>query len=64
MIQIRQWTFARWLRAIVGAALAGYAIFSNDIPSGLFGVWFLYSAFFNAGCCAINSCKIDSVEQN
>ncbi len=55
MIQIRQWTFARWLRAVVGAALAGYAIFSNDIPSGLFGAWFLYSAFFNASCCAINS---------
>jgi hypothetical protein len=44
----------------MGSALAGYAIYMHDVPSGLFGAWFLYSALFNTGCCAINSCEINS----
>ncbi len=52
------WHFMRWLRLVLGGFIAIQAIQNHDLVPGLIGVFFLYQAITNTGCCGTKSCAV------
>lgn len=51
------WSLMRFLRLFIGILLFGQAFQFHDVVSGMFGVFFLYQAAFNVGCCGTAACN-------
>lgn len=54
---LANWHLGRALRLIFGLYAAYLGIFKQDFLSGTIGIFFLYQAFSNTGCCANNACS-------
>lgn len=58
------WNFVRILRLVIGvSALAAY-FSEHDSFMGLLGLIVTAQAVFNVGCCGVNSCSTNSIQNN
>lgn len=48
----------RWIRLILSIAFTVHAFVSHDVLSGMMGMFLLFQAILNAGCCGANGCDI------
>lgn len=46
----------RWIRLLFGILIGAQALVVKDWWMGLLGVFFLFQAFTNTGCCGTTSC--------
>lgn len=53
---LSEWHIMRILRLAIGLWLAVQAIMAKDILPGLLGVFFLYQAVTDTGCCGSGTC--------
>ncbi len=58
------WNFIRWLRLIMGIAIAFQAIETKDMFVGIIAVLLIYQAIANAGWCGVNNCTVPSTKNN
>lgn len=54
---LANWHLGRALRLVFGIYAAYLGIFNQDYLSGAIGIFFLYQAFTNTGCCGTNACS-------
>ncbi len=52
------WHFMRVLRLALGIWILVMAIQAKDIATGLFSVFFIYTALAGVGCCGANGCYV------
>ncbi len=53
---LKNWTFSRGLRLIIGLAIIVQALVSKDTMFGVAGLLFISMAVFNIGCCGAGGC--------
>jgi len=58
MIQLRNWTFMRWLRLGLGIAIIVQSIVLRDATTALIGIMLAGMAVFNIGCCGAAGCSV------
>jgi hypothetical protein len=58
------WNFIRWLRLILGIAIASQAVETKDMFVGIIAVLLIYQAIANIGCCGVNNCTIPTTKNN
>ena len=51
---LKNWTFFRLLRLLMGILVIIQALMINDILFGIAGLIFTLMALFNQGCCGVN----------
>lgn len=54
---LANWHLGRILRLVFGLYATYLGVFKQDFLSGAIGLFFLYQAFSNTGCCANNACQ-------
>ena len=52
------WSFMRWLRLLIGIFFTIQGIQSSDALMGVVGIFFLFTAATNTGCCGAGGCSI------
>ena len=50
------WNIIRWIRFAISILIVVQAIQLQDILFGFLGVFFMFQALTNTGCCANNNC--------
>jgi hypothetical protein len=55
---LKGWHLMRWLRLGLGTYIILHAIQLHEIFAGILGMFLLYQAITNVGCCGINNCTI------
>jgi len=55
---LTNWHAMRWIRLILGIALSIHAFVSHDVLSGMMGMFLLFQAILNAGCCGTGGCEV------
>jgi hypothetical protein len=61
---LANWHLGRILRLVFGIYAAYLGVFNHDYLSGAIGLFFLYQAFTNTGCCANNACSMPTNTEN
>lgn len=51
------WNAIRIIRLVLSVIIIIQAVQIHDVLFGLLGVFFLYQALSNTGCCAMNTCS-------
>ena len=54
---VSNWNFMRVLRLVIGVFIAGQAIKTQDVFSGLIAAFLLFQAVTNTGCCGAQGCS-------
>lgn len=58
MIQLRNWSFMRWLRLGLGIAIIAQSVVLHDVTASLIGIMLAGMAIFNVGCCGTAGCRV------
>jgi len=53
---LNNWTIMRWIRFALSIIILVQAIQLHDALFGVLGLFFLYQAVSNTGCCATSNC--------
>ncbi len=60
---LRNWTFMRALRLVLGIIIVVEAVMAKDLVFGLVGLFFSGMALLNTGCCGTGACYTPSVKR-
>lgn len=55
---LNNWNLMRWLRLGIAVFIAIQAIQQHSVFMGFFGVFFLFQALTNTGCCGASGCAV------
>lgn len=58
------WNFMRVFRLILGLLVLVQSLFIGDYLFSAFGVFFIFQALTNTGCCGSSGCSIDYSNDN
>jgi hypothetical protein len=59
---LKNWSFFRLLRLLVGIMIVIQAIEIRDVILVLLGGVFCFMPLFNIGCCSVNTCFVSKVK--
>ena len=59
---LKNWSFFRLLRLLLGIMIVIQAIEIRDVFLGLLGGVFSFMPLFNMGCCSVNACSVSKVK--
>ncbi|HJV19713.1 MAG TPA: hypothetical protein VJ552_07505 [Sediminibacterium sp.] len=61
---LRNWTFMRALRLVLGIIIVVEAVMAKEVVFGLVGVFFSGMALLNTGCCGTGACYTPPVKRD
>lgn len=60
---LSNWHFMRWIRLIIGIAIAIHAFQKQDIISAMLAAFLLLQSILNAGCCGTRECELPAAKK-
>lgn len=60
---LRNWTFMRALRLVLGIIIVVEAVMAKDVVFGIVGLLFSGMALLNTGCCGTGACYTPPVRR-